>query len=154
MILRIILVVLVIKKQSSWSAEGRKRRKKTTTRKPHCPPWLIDTESIDSVPGGFQWHSTPRDIRTARCQFQQRVQFNSRWYLCAWESRYALHAVSQKFSQLCLWNGSIVRLIDDGRLSLFQGRSSSVSSFHASLLQATEFRSCVTVEVAVLGFPS
>ena len=31
-----------------------------------------------------------------------------------------------------------VRLIDDGPLSSFQGRSSSASSFHASLLQAID----------------
>ena len=34
--------------------------------------------------------------------------------------------------------GSNVRLIDDGPLSSFQGRSSSASSFHASLLQAID----------------
>ena len=33
---------------------------------------------------------------------------------------------------------SNVRLIDDGPLSSFQGRSSSASSFHASLLQAID----------------
>ena len=48
---------------------------------------------------------------------------------------YALHPGSPKFLQRCLWNGSNVRLIDDGPLSSFQGRSSSSSSFHASLLQ-------------------
>ena len=64
------------------------------------------------------------------------VQFNSRWYLCARKSPYALHSVSQKFSQSCLWNGSNVRLIDDGPLSSFHWRSSSASSFHAFFLQA------------------
>ena len=39
------------------------------------------------------------------------VQFSSRWYLCAWKSPYALHPVSQKFPQRCLWNGSSVHLI-------------------------------------------
>ena len=43
---------------------------------------------------------------------------------------------SPKFPQRCLWNSSNVRLIDDGPLSSFQGRSSSASPFHASLLQA------------------
>ena len=38
----------------------------------------------------------------------------------------------------CLWNGPNVRLIDDGPLSSFQGRSSSASSFRASLLQAID----------------
>ena len=56
--------------------------------------------------------------------------------LCARKSPYALHPVSQKFPQRCLWNGSSVRLIDDGPLSSFQGRSSSASSFKAFLLQA------------------
>ena len=40
---------------------------------------------------------------------------------------HALHPVSQKFPQRCLWNGSSVCLIDDGALSSFQGRSSSAS---------------------------
>ena len=56
--------------------------------------------------------------------------------LCARKSPYALHPVSQKFPQGCLWNGSSVRLIDDGPLSSFQGRSSSASSFKTFLLQA------------------
>ena len=66
------------------------------------------------------------------------VQFNSRWYLCARKSPYALHSVSQKFPQRFLWNGFNVRLIDDGPLSSFQERSSSTSSFHASLLQVID----------------
>ena len=37
-----------------------------------------------------------------------------------------------------LWNGSTVRLIDDGPLSSFQGRSSSAFSFRAFLLQAVD----------------
>ena len=44
--------------------------------------------------------------------------------------------LSQTFPQCCLWNGSNVRLIEDGPLSSFQGRSSGASSFNASLLQA------------------
>ena len=63
------------------------------------------------------------------------VQFSSRWYLCAWKSPYVLRLVSQKFPQRCLWNSSNICLVDDGPLSSFQGRSSSTSSFHASLLQ-------------------
>ena len=66
------------------------------------------------------------------------VQSSSRWYLSARKSPYALHPVSQKFPHRCLWNGSNVRLIDDGPLSSFQGRSSSVSSFNTSLLQAID----------------
>ena len=64
--------------------------------------------------------------------------FSSRWYLCVQKSSYALHPISQKFSQRCLRNGSNVRLIDDGRLSSFQGRSSSASPFHASHIQAID----------------
>ena len=63
------------------------------------------------------------------------VQFSSRWYLCAWKSPYVLRLVSQKFPQRCLWNSSNIRLVDDGPLSSFQGRSSSTSSFHTALLQ-------------------
>ena len=66
------------------------------------------------------------------------IQFSSRWYLCAWNSPYALHPNSQKFPHRCLWNGSNVRLTDVGSLSSFQGRLSSASSFHAPLLQAID----------------
>ena len=64
------------------------------------------------------------------------LQFSSRWYLSARKKphNYALHRVSQKFPQRCLWNGSNVRLTDDGPLSPFQGRSSSTFSFHAYLI--------------------
>ena len=51
---------------------------------------------------------------------------------------YTLHPVSQKFPQRCLWNGSYVRLTDDGPLSFFEGRSSNASSFHVSLLKAVD----------------
>ena len=51
---------------------------------------------------------------------------------------YVFHSVSQKFPQCCLLNGSNVCLIDDGPLSSFQGRSSSTSSFNASLLQVID----------------
>ena len=51
---------------------------------------------------------------------------------------YALHLVSQKFPQCCLWNGSSVHLIDDGPFSSFQGRLSSASSFHTSLLRVID----------------
>ena len=66
------------------------------------------------------------------------VLLSSRWDLCARKSPYGLHPDSQKFPQHCLWNGSNFRLTDDGPLSSFQGRSPSVSSFHASLLQAID----------------
>ena len=73
------------------------------------------------------------------CIVHLLVQFSSRWYLCALNRPCALHqAVSQKFPQRCLWNGFNLRLIDDGPLSPFWERSSSASSFHASLLQAID----------------
>ena len=54
-------------------------------------------------------------------------------YLSTQKIPYALHPVSQKFPQDYLCNKCNVHLIDDGPLSSFQGRSSSTSSFHASL---------------------
>ena len=70
--------------------------------------------------------------------FPEFSSFSSRWHLCARKSPYALHPVSQKFPQLCLWNDSNVRLTDEVPLSSFQRRSSSTSSLHASLLQAID----------------
>ena len=46
--------------------------------------------------------------------------------------------ISQNFPWPCLWNSVIVHLIDDGLLRSFQGRSSSASSFNASLLQVID----------------
>ena len=43
-----------------------------------------------------------------------------------------------KFPQRRIWNGSNISLIDDGHLPSSEGRSSSASSFHASLLQAID----------------
>ena len=66
-------------------------------------------------------------------EYNEQVQFSS-----VQDGIYALgkaHMRSQKFPQLCLWNGSNVRLIDDGFLSSFQGRSSNATSFYACLLQ-------------------
>ena len=72
----------------------------------------------------LQWHQwvTPFVCVVALISLSSSVQFCSRWYLCAWKSPYALHPISQKFPQRCFWNGSNVRLIDDGPLSSFQGR--------------------------------
>jgi len=70
--------------------------------------------------------------------FIQFCQFRSIWHLRNRKSPYALHPISQKFSQCCLSNSSNVRLIDDDPLSSFQGRSSSASSFNTSLLQAID----------------
>ena len=74
------------------------------------------------------WKET-RSLKTA-----SRQPYSSRWFLCARKSPYALLPVSHTFPQLCVWNSSNVRLIDDGP----QGRSSTASSFHASLLQAMD----------------
>ena len=66
------------------------------------------------------------------------VQFKMVSNLCTRKSPYALHPVSQKFPQRCLWNGSNVRLTDDGPLSSSEGRSSGASSLNASLLQVID----------------
>ena len=66
-----------------------------------------------------------------------QVQFSSvQDGICARKSLHAFHPVSQKFPRCRLSNGSNVPLGDNGPLSSFQGRQSSASSFHASLLQA------------------
>ena len=62
-----------------------------------------------------------------------RIVWNSRWYLYARKSPHALHPVS-RVSQTAHSNSSNVRLIDYGPLSSFQGRSSSASSSHASII--------------------
>ena len=67
---------------------------------------------------------TQIDKETERVQFKM-VSMRSEKLICA-------PPVSQKFPQCRLWNGSIVRLTDDGPLSSFQGRLSIASSFHAS----------------------
>ena len=66
-------------------------------------------------------------------------QISSRWYLRARKSPFAFHHMSQNFPDwCCLGNSSNVRLIDEIPFSSFQRRSSSASSFHASLLQAID----------------
>ena len=87
------------------------------------------------------------------------VQFSSRWYLCARKSPYAIHPVSHKHAQHCLWNGSNVRLIDDSPLSSFQGRSSNAFLFprlsppgdrwcHAlGFVHASRVWSCSTLQI-------
>ena len=54
------------------------------------------------------------------------------------KSAYAFHPDSQKLPQSGPSNSSSVCLTDDGPLSSFQGRPSSASSFHASLLQVID----------------
>ena len=56
-------------------------------------------------------------LRTASQQHQAPVKFSSRQCLCARESPYALHTISQEFPQCCLWNSSNVGLIDNGPFS-------------------------------------
>ena len=63
------------------------------------------------------------------------AQFSLRWYLCSGESPYALHPVSRKFSNVVF---EIVGLIDDGLLRSFERRSSNVSHFYASFLEAID----------------
>ena len=78
------------------------------------------------------------------------IQFSSlssRWYLCAWKCPYALHPVSQKFSRRLLWNGSSVRLIDNG--PLFEGRSLSASSFHTSMIYSLPVKSMEQEKVGI-----
>ena len=79
-------------------------------------------------------------VVTSRCTKKTVKKFSS-----VQEGIYALgksHMRStpslRSFPKRCLWNSSNVLLIDDDPLSSFQGRSSSGSSFHASLLQAID----------------
>ena len=70
------------------------------------------------------------------CHQQMSVQFSSvqdGTYALGKAHNYALHPISERFPQRCLWYDSNVRQTDDGPLSSFQGRSSSASFFHASL---------------------
>ena len=73
---------------------------------------------------------------------QCSVQFSSRWYVCARKSPHALHRVSPslgRFPNVAFETVLVfARLTDDGPLSSFKGRSSSASSFHASLLQTID----------------
>ena len=92
---------------------------------------FISMQGLRSVSTTHFVHHNPKLI-------PMTVQFSSRWYLCARKSPSAHHTVTQKFSQCFLRNSSNVRPIDDGPLSSFQGRSSSASSFHASLLPAID----------------
>ena len=69
-----------------------------------------------------------------------------------WTSPCALHPISQRFPQCCLWSSSSVCLIDKGPLSSFQGRLSSASFFHSSLSRfpwRVKYLSCIYVPYAV-----
>ena len=95
----------------------------------------------------------PIPLRTRTSEGCRDDQFSSRWYLRARKSPYALHPVPQVFfSQLRLWNGSKVRLIDDGPLSSFQGRSSSAYSFHVRLSGLEVTRSTALLAAVSLGW--
>ena len=67
--------------------------------------------------------------------FGESVQFSSRWYLCDQKSPQALHPVSQKFPQQCLWSGSSVRLTDNGPLV----------SFHSLICHVAVKSLCVSI---------
>ena len=97
------------------------------------PTTTMTTAAITSIAEIGYWRGAGS---LSRAVPSVTVQFSSRRYLCARKSPRALRPVSQNCPQRCLWNGSSVRLIDDGPLSSFQGRSSSASSFNASLLRA------------------
>ena len=56
--------------------------------------------------------------------------FNSRWYLGARKSPYAIHLSLRNFPDVAFENSSSVRRIDNGPLSSFRGRLSSASSSH------------------------
>ena len=66
------------------------------------------------------------------------AQFSSRWQLCARKSPCALRPVCKIFRRRCHWNGSNVRLTDDGSSASVQGRSSSAFAFHIPLFQAID----------------
>ena len=99
--------------------------------------------SVPNSPYALRWRKATFEgkgglVQSSGALQSSSVQFSSRWYLCARKSPHALHPISQTFPQRCLWNGSNVRLTDDGPLSSFQGRSSSASSFNASLLEVID----------------
>ena len=110
---------------------------RSATSRGQCS-WSEQESSVKTY-GGLNrsvCHFFFKNLETSCCS----VQFSSRWYLYAWKGPYVLHPVSQTFSQHCLWNGSSVRLIDDGSLSSFRERLSSTSSFHASLLMEHNYQ--------------
>ena len=103
---------------------------------PSCVKLLmtpVSTRAVHAPPSPTVHAHIPRCLHSRHSQM-----FSSRWYLWAWKNPYALQAVTQRFPQCCLWNGSSVLLIDDGPLLLFQGQLSNASSFHAPLLQAID----------------
>jgi len=64
------------------------------------------------------------------------VQFTSRWYYMRSEKSICAPPLLSEVSRKVAFETVPLFVWHDGPLSSFQGRSSSVSSFHASLLQA------------------
>ena len=98
--------------------------------------WLNLERTIGTVANGRK--------ETFRLVF---ILFSTGWYLCARKSPYALHPVSQNFSQCRLWNGSSVRLIDDGLSRLFKedrlaGPLSTHIASRRSILSFSTSRHC------------
>ena len=90
----------------------------------NCPKGITGVKLLADV--GKHTRFSPQSFGTV---FRLTVQFIFQ------DGIFALgkaHPVCRKFPQRHLWNGSIVRLNDDGPLSSFQGRSSSASSFDTS----------------------
>ena len=119
-----------------WSRHTSLQRHESTTHRIKRPNNVSDLEQWHDI--GLvtlwawavglpaQWSGWHPD--TFSVQFSS-IQDGVYIYICALKSPYALHPVSQKFPQSCLWYGSNVRLIDDGPLLSFQGRLSSTSEF-------------------------
>ena len=73
------------------------------------PPWA--TSSSATCLGSPDITEAHSPEHSGQCTHDSRsaappIQFSSRWYLCAQKSPYALHPISLKFPQCCLWNSS------------------------------------------------
>ena len=59
------------------------------------------------------------------------VQFSSRWYLCSWKSQHALHPISPKFAQCCLWNvGKTSERCNGANKGFFKKRNETMKQQH------------------------
>ena len=72
-------------------------------------------------------------VTTSRSSVQLKIVSRS-----TQKCSHTLHITYQKFSQCCLWNSSNVCLTDNRPLFSFRRKSSSASSFHASLFHAMD----------------
>ena len=85
----------------------------------------------------LRWELSCR-YRTRGVDIYTNIQSSVQFKMVSMRSKkpiiYALHPVYHKFPQRCFWNGCNVRLIDDGPLSSFHGRSSSASSSVLSMI--------------------